>query len=102
MKGKSTVSELDHTDWVRLQKQAEGEINYSDIPETDENFWADAEIVIPERKVHLSIRLDEDIVEWFKQFGRGYQTRINTVLRSYIQHVIRKTKYHPPGSTRVR
>ncbi len=94
MKGKSAVSELDHTDWVRLQKQAEGEINCSDIPETDENFWADAEIVIPERKVHLSIRLDEDIVEWFKQFGRGYQTRINAVLRSYIQHVIRKTKYH--------
>ncbi|GAI53585.1 unnamed protein product, partial [marine sediment metagenome] len=84
MKGKSTMSELVHTDWVRLRKQAEGEIDYSDIPETDEKFWADAELVIPERKVHLSIRLDEDIVEWFKQFGRGYQTRINAVLRSYI------------------
>jgi len=66
-------------------------IDYSDISETDEMFWEDAEIIFPSKKIHLSIRLDNDIIEWFKQYGSGYQTKINRVLRSYI-NAIRKKK----------
>jgi uncharacterized protein (DUF4415 family) len=61
------------------------EIDYSDIPATDAKFWARAKVVMPPTKTHLSLRLDEDVVEWFKRQGAGYQTRINAVLRSYVQ-----------------
>lgn len=61
------------------------EIDYSDIPPTDATFWEKAQFVLPSVKTHLSLRLDEDIVEWFKRQGVGYQTRINAVLRSYVQ-----------------
>ncbi len=48
--------------------------------------WSKAELVTPTRKRPVSIRLDEDIVAYFKKMGRGYQTRINAVLRSYMEH----------------
>jgi uncharacterized protein (DUF4415 family) len=47
---------------------------------------ADAEVVVPETKRAISIRLDRDIIEFFKRTGPGYQTKINAVLRSYVQH----------------
>ncbi len=48
--------------------------------------WSGADVVIPETKQAISIRLDRDIVEFFKRTGPGYQTKINAVLRSYVQH----------------
>ena len=78
------------TNYKRLSKLKDNDIDFSDIPETDEAFWRDAEIVLPQKKIHLSIRLDQDIVNWFKKFGRGYQTRINAVLRFYIKSVAKK------------
>ena len=72
------------TNYNKLNKLSDKDIDYSDIPETDEEFWNDAQIIFPTKKTHLSIRLDDDIISWFKQFGRGYQTKINAVLRSYI------------------
>lgn len=86
------MKESSQTDWEGLKTQKDREIDYSDIPETDEDFWSNAEITFPTKKVHLSIRLDEDIVAWFKQFGRGYQTRINSILRSYVQSVSKRNK----------
>ena len=77
-----------YSDIKRLENMKDSEIDYSDIPETDEAFWADAEVVMPKNKVHVSIRLDSDIVDWFKKRGRGYQSRINAVLKSYIEHNI--------------
>jgi len=78
------------TDYKRLADLADDDIDYSDIAMSDEEFWKDAEVVFPSKKIHLSIRLDDDIVTWFKRFGRGYQTKINSVLRSYISSVQRK------------
>jgi uncharacterized protein (DUF4415 family) len=60
------------------------EINYSDIPKLDESFWKNAKLVMPQPKDRLTIRLDHDIVEWLKQHGSGYQTRINAILRLYM------------------
>lgn len=60
-------------------------IDYSDIPETDENFWKNATIHMPRSKKSLTIRLDSEIIEWFKAEGTGYQTKINAVLQAYIQ-----------------
>ncbi|MBS0165944.1 MAG: BrnA antitoxin family protein [Nitrospira sp.] len=47
---------------------------------------------MPSVKTHLSLRLDEDVVEWFKRQGAGYQTKINAVLRSYVQAHSAKSK----------
>lgn len=70
-----------------LSTLPDSRIDYSDIQKTDKQFWQGAEVVFPKKKTHLSIRLDEDIVDWFKKFGSGYQTKINSVLRSYVNNV---------------
>ncbi len=61
-------------------------INTSDIPELDDNFWENAKMVEPITKQSISIRLDSDILGWFKSQGKGYQTFINNVLRTYVEH----------------
>jgi len=73
------------TNIEKLHRINDATINYSDNPATDEAFWEDAEIFMPAHKIHLSLRLDEDIVQFFKDKGRGYQTKINAVLRSYLK-----------------
>jgi uncharacterized protein (DUF4415 family) len=56
----------------------------SDLPAT---FWDDAEVVAPTPKRAVSIRLDEDVVEWFRRSGPRYQTRMNAVLRMYVKRM---------------
>lgn len=72
-------------DWERVNKMTDDDIDYSDIPATDEAFWANAKLIIPENKVALGVRFDRDVVDWFKKQGPGYQTRMNAVLRLYMQ-----------------
>jgi uncharacterized protein (DUF4415 family) len=60
-------------------------IDYSDIPELDEEFWQHAELVRPAAKDRITLRLDQDVLDYFRRGGQGYQTRINAVLRAYIQ-----------------
>jgi uncharacterized protein (DUF4415 family) len=50
---------------------------------TDEKFWKDAKVVWPMRKQVVTMRLDADLLRWFRQ-QRGYQTRINAILRAYM------------------
>lgn len=73
------------TDWARLDKMTDDEIDYSDSPETNEEFWANAELIIPENKIKLGIRLDKVVVDWFKKQGPGYQSRMNSVLKTYVE-----------------
>ena len=61
------------------------EIDYSDIPELDDTFWANAVIEYPEKKKPVTLRLDADVLDWFRSLGKGYQTRINSVLRSFYE-----------------
>lgn len=75
---------LSQTNWKKLRNKSDQGINYQDNPATTEEFWKSAKIVMPQHKIHLSMRLDQDIVNYFKQFGRGYQSRINAVLRAYV------------------
>ncbi|OGV96185.1 hypothetical protein A2W24_05085 [Microgenomates group bacterium RBG_16_45_19] len=60
-------------------------IDYSDIPELPVKFWREAKIVIPDRKVPVSLRLDQTVLNWFKKQGKGYQSRINAILAAYMQ-----------------
>ncbi len=66
----------------------------ADAPEIDigEDFWRQARVVMPseQAKTPVTIRLDADVLAWFKSQGRGYQTRINAVLRSFVE-----TRRHP-------
>jgi uncharacterized protein (DUF4415 family) len=78
------------TDWARIDKMTDAEIDASvaDDPDWAEfrNIdWSSAVLVVPPRKKAISIRLDEDVVDFFKAGGAGYQRRMNAVLRSYMQ-----------------
>ena len=59
------------------------DIDYSDMPPVNENFFKTGKLRLPKAKPLISIRIDGDILEWFKAQGPGYQTRINAVLRMY-------------------
>jgi len=72
------------TDWDRLAKNDDEGIDTSDIPELDDDFFRRAEVHLPGKKA-VTIRLDADVLEWFKGQGAGYQTRINQLLRQYMQ-----------------
>ncbi len=78
------------TDWKRLGKRTEAEIlagiaEDPDAHATDEAFWKGARVVMPKKKEAITIRLDGDVLAWFRRSGQRYQTRINAVLRSYMR-----------------
>lgn len=70
------------------------EIDYSDIPATDEAFWESANVVLPRTKKAISLRLDADVLDYFQKEGPGYQTRINTVLKAYVD--VMRSKANSP------
>ncbi len=61
------------------------EIDYSDIPPLDKSFFTKATEAWPPVKKQLTIRLDSDVLKWLKAHGRGYQTRINRILRAAME-----------------
>ncbi len=71
-------------------------IDYSDIPELDDEFWKNAEWIEPDKTLPLTIRVKESVLDYFKAGGKGYQTRINAVLESYVRAKSGKTLSHPP------
>jgi uncharacterized protein (DUF4415 family) len=62
----------------------ESDIDYSDIPELDDTFWANAELKRPQSKDKITVRIDHDIVEWLKSQGTGYQSKMNSILRQFM------------------
>ena len=56
-----------------------------DNPATTAEDWADATIGFPPAKTPVNAKFDVDVVDWFKSQGRGYQTRMNAVLRRYME-----------------
>ncbi len=81
----------DRTNWDGVKRMTDEEIDQQiqadpDVaPAFDESWMADAELVVPEKKEGVYLRLDPDVLAFFKAPGRGYQTRINTVLKSYVR-----------------
>ena len=76
------------TDWAALDALTDEEIETSiaNDPDWSEDWnWGDAVLVIPPKKKAISIRVDEDVLDYFKKQGAGYQRRMNAVLRSYMQ-----------------
>lgn len=68
-----------------LKALPDEKIDSSDIPELDEAFWKNAEWVEPDKTLPLTIRVKESVLDYFKAGGKGYQTRINAVLESYVR-----------------
>lgn len=80
------------TDWDRVNALSEDEIEAAakadpDAPPLDDSFWETARVVMPQRvpKRHQGMRLDAEIIDWFKAQGPGWQTRMNAVLRSFVE-----------------
>ena len=73
------------TDWKYLASLEDDKIDFSDIPRLGSAFWKNAKLRMPEKKDSVTIRLDHDVLNWFKKRGHGYQTRINAVLRTYVE-----------------
>ena len=63
----------------------DGNIDFSDIPELDERFLRRAEIIEPDRTEQVTIRVKRSVLAYFKEPGKGYQTRMNQVLESYVR-----------------
>jgi uncharacterized protein (DUF4415 family) len=82
----SSIMDFEWDEDKRQKNIKKHKIDFSDIPETDEAFWKNAKVVWPNKKTSISIRLDTDILSFFKKQGRGYQSKINAVLRSYVEH----------------
>ena len=96
MKNRSTTkkSEADQTDWKRINAMKDEDIDFSDIPEITPQMVARAVLrrnfkPLP-RKKQLTLRVDGDVVDWYKKQGRGYQTRINTLLRAYMEEHVKR------------
>ncbi len=75
--------EPSQTDWERVDKTADEDIDFSENPPLDQGFWTEA-IRWPGPKRQITLRLDPDVLDFFKKHGKGYQTVINSVLRQYM------------------
>jgi uncharacterized protein (DUF4415 family) len=77
------------TDWARVDAMTEEELERAiasdpdaDIPNPD---WTKSRLVLPQRKQSVHLRVDPDVLAWFRRQGRGYLTRMNAVLRAYYE-----------------
>jgi uncharacterized protein (DUF4415 family) len=77
------MSKTSKTDWKRLDQLKDEQIDTSDIPELSDEFFARAQLYVPPKQA-VTMRLDVDVLNWFKAQGQGYQTRINKLLRAYM------------------
>jgi len=82
------------TNWKRVRAKTDAAVHRAlvedpDVCPTNESFWDNAKVVMPARKEPITLRLDADLLAWLRR-ERGYQTRINAVLRTYMAAELRK------------
>jgi uncharacterized protein (DUF4415 family) len=82
---KTVSKKKSETNWENLATMPDSAIDLSDSGELDSSFFENAELRLPKPKRAISLRLDDDVFNWFRYQGKGYQTRINAVLRLYMQ-----------------
>jgi uncharacterized protein (DUF4415 family) len=80
-----------HSDWAKAAALTNDEIEAQIAADPDEASmvidWDSATIEMPQPKAVLNMRVDRDVLDYFRQTGKGYQTRINAVLRSYVERM---------------
>ena len=86
---KAVTSKKSRTDWKRVDALKDEDIDLSDVPEVSPEMFAKAIVrrgLKPvSRKAQLTLRLDSDVLDWYRKQGRGYQTKINALLRAYME-----------------
>ena len=86
---KPTTLEKSQTDWKRVDALEDADIDLSETPEVTPEMFARAIVrrgLKPvSRKAQLTLRVDSDVLDWFKKQGQGYQTKINALLRAYME-----------------
>ena len=86
---KSNISNKSETDWKKIKAMIDEEIDFSDIPKVTPEMFARGimrrDLKPVTRKSQLTLRIDQDVIEFFKSQGRGYQTKINQLLRAYME-----------------
>ena len=91
------------TDLKRLDDLTDAEIDFSDIPEITPEMFARGVVrrgLQPITKRQLTLRLDSDVIDWFKKQGQGYQTKMNALLRAYMQEHDKAVGSHARGVSR--
>ncbi|MGA3084918.1 MAG: BrnA antitoxin family protein [Thermodesulfobacteriota bacterium] len=78
------MKKASRTNWTKIKSMKDREIDFSDIPKLADDFFKEA-VLWPGKKKQITIRLDPDILDFYKGAGRGYQSRINNVLRRYME-----------------
>ncbi|MDH3603520.1 MAG: BrnA antitoxin family protein [Candidatus Tectomicrobia bacterium] len=78
------------TDWQQVDALSETEIEEAahsdpDAQPTEAEFWKTATLRMPESKQLITLRVDREVIDWYKRQGKGYQTRMNAVLRAYME-----------------
>jgi len=86
---RSPISRKSKTDLKRLDAMKDEDIDFSEIPPITPEMFARGIVrrglkPIPPKK-QLTLRMDSDVIEWFKKQGSGYQTKINSLLRAYME-----------------
>ncbi|MBF0318513.1 MAG: BrnA antitoxin family protein [Nitrospirae bacterium] len=76
------------TNWAKVDAMTEEELETSIAADEDDVHqkvdWTQAFVGLPPRKKHINIRIDADVLDWFRSQGRGYQTYMNSVLRAFV------------------
>ena len=85
----NSISNKSQTDWDKLEDMPDDEIDFSDVEEITPELFAQAIVrhglkPVP-KKEQITLRVDSDVLRWFRSQGKGYQTKINAVLRAYIR-----------------
>lgn len=80
----SKTKKRSRTNWKRVDGLRDSEIDFSEIPELGPDFFTHA-IRWPGKKKQITLRLDPDVLGFFRRQGKGYQTAINAVLRHYVK-----------------
>ncbi len=73
------------SDLNRIDALKDNEIDYTDSPELDDSFFSKTILTLPHKKDSVTLRIDHEVLEFFKRQGPHYQTRINAVLKSYVE-----------------
>jgi uncharacterized protein (DUF4415 family) len=84
VQNKKNMKRRSQTDWARVDAMRDEDIDTSDIPELGPNFFRNA-ILWPGLKQQITLRIDPDVLKFFRKKGRGYQSTINAVLRKYME-----------------
>ena len=84
---KEILSGKSKTDWKKFDELSDDQIDTSEIPELNKEWFKKTKIVLPEKKKAISLRVDKDVLEWFKRKskGKGYQTFMNAVLKAFVE-----------------